>query len=78
MGRVFFPRIVRRKLPFKMANNKRKSPRIRSTSRSSNQEEVSFYDCDRATLNEINESVKDLRVKIQSRQGEKRDCRSHS
>ena len=66
-----------------MARNKPKSPRIRSTSRSSNQEEASFNDSDIATLYEINESVKDLkkeksRVKIESRQGGKRDCRSQS
>ena len=47
-----------------MVRNKRKSPRIRSTSRSSNQEEVSFNDSNRATLNEINESVKDLKEEI--------------
>ena len=47
-----------------MARIKRKSPRIRSTSRSSNQEEASFKDSDRATLNKINESVKDLKIGI--------------
>ena len=60
---VFFSPIDRRKLLFKMARNKRKSPRIRNTSRSSNQE-ASFNDSDRATLNEINESVKDLKEEI--------------
>ena len=44
-----------------MARNKRKSPRIKSTSRSS---EASFNDSNRATLNEINESVKDLKEEI--------------
>ena len=47
-----------------MSKIKRKSPRIRSTSRSSNQEEASFKDSDRATLNIINESVKDLKEEI--------------
>ena len=47
-----------------MARNKRKSPRIRSTSRSSNQEEVTINDSDRAALNEINESVEDLKKEI--------------
>ena len=62
--RDFFPPIDHRKLLFRMARNKRKSPKIRSTSRSSNQEEASFNDSDRATLNEINESVKDLKEEI--------------
>ena len=44
-----------------MARNKRKSPRIKSTSRSSNQKQVSFNDSKRATLNEINESVKNFK-----------------
>ena len=47
-----------------MATTKRKSPSERSTSRCLNQDEVSFNDCDRATLNEINDSVKDLKNKI--------------
>ena len=47
-----------------MARNKRKSPRIGSTSRSSNQEKTSFNDSDKATLNEIDESVKDLKEEI--------------
>ena len=47
-----------------MARNKQKSPKIRSNWRSSNQEEVSFNDSDRATLNEINKSVKNLKEEI--------------
>ena len=47
-----------------MATTKRRSPSERSYSRCLNQDEVSFNDCDRTTLNEINDSVKDLKDEI--------------